>query len=211
VRNSALATALLLAMMLTAHAATDPVAKCQALKIKATGKKTFDKARCHQKAFLKATAVDPTCLSRAETKFTDAIARADAAGTCPGDVVSLEAAVDTAVAAYLAGVTCAGERVGGFCWFLGAEDESCDTVCAGEGLVYDSATATYAGNAGTNAHCEAVVNALGFPGPLDVPDLACGDGYGCIVNSADATLRCATPAPVGSASAPMTRRVCACM
>jgi len=100
----ALLMAALLAIGVTADTAPDPVAKCSALKIKATGKKTFDKAKCHQKAVVKGEAVDLECLTKAETKFTAAIAKADAAGTCTGDAGSLEAAVDACVETYLAAV-----------------------------------------------------------------------------------------------------------
>ena len=72
-------------------------AKCAAAKMKAVGKKTYDKAKCHQKALLKGTAVDPACLAKAETKFTAAIAKADGQGTCSDTASALEALVDACV------------------------------------------------------------------------------------------------------------------
>jgi len=202
-----------LALGVSAHGAADPVAKCQALKMKAAGKKTFDKAKCYQKALLKAVAVDPDCLTKAETKFTAAVAKADAAGTCSGDAPSLELAVDTAVAGYLAAVTdtCAGQDVGGFCWFLGAAGESCDTVCAGQGKLYDAATATYAGSGGTDAQCEAVLIALGLPGPHNFSGTtSCAQGFGC-ANSSSGSLHCDSPATTAGASTPTLSRACACV
>jgi cysteine-rich repeat protein len=96
-------TLLIIALMLAAPAPThaaDAVAKCQGMKIKATGKKTYDKAKCYQKAVVTGEAVDPECLTKAETKFTAAIAKADATGTCAGDAATLEAAVDDCVTEY---------------------------------------------------------------------------------------------------------------
>ena len=52
---------------------------------------------------------------------------------------------------------------GGFCWFLGADDVTCDAVCAIAGRAYDSATETYAGSGGSDANCIAVLDALGVP------------------------------------------------
>src|SRR4029450_14059294 len=58
--------------------------KCQAAKIKAAGKKTFDKAKCRAKALQKGIAIDLDCLTKAEEKFTKAIAKDDTLGTCSG-------------------------------------------------------------------------------------------------------------------------------
>src|SRR5688572_19963789 len=104
----------ILVVATAAYAATDPTAKCKALKLKAAGQKTLGKVKCHQKALLKALPVDPVCLGKVETKFSAGIAKGDAAGTCPGTATSLEAAVDAALASYLALVdlTCnAGETL----------------------------------------------------------------------------------------------------
>lgn len=72
-------------------------AKCAAAKVKAVGKKAADKTKCHQKALLKGTAVDPACLTKAATKFTAAIAKADGQGTCSDTASVLEALVDVCV------------------------------------------------------------------------------------------------------------------
>jgi hypothetical protein len=83
-------------------AATPVLDKCQAAKIKAMGKKTFDKAKCRAKALQKGVALDPLCLTKAEDKFTQAIAKADALGSCSGAATDLEAAVDQCVNGYAA-------------------------------------------------------------------------------------------------------------
>lgn len=72
-----------------------------------------------------------------------------------------------------------GVPVGGAFWFLSAVDgASCDAVCATNGLVYDTATLTYAGSAGTDANCAAVLTALGHPGSVFASST--GAGLGCV-------------------------------
>jgi hypothetical protein len=56
--------------------------------------------------------------------------------------------------------SCGSEVVGGFSWFLGAPNESCDATCAQQGRTCSSATATYVGSGGTLAQCAAVVKAF---------------------------------------------------
>jgi hypothetical protein len=82
-----------------ALAGPTPAQKCTAAKLKATGKKASAKLKCHEKAVLKGLAVDPACLAKAEEKFTDAFAKAEAKGGCltNGDAASIEALVDTFV------------------------------------------------------------------------------------------------------------------
>ncbi len=70
--------------------------RCKAAKIKAAGQKVLDKAKCQQRAILRSAGVDPVCLTKAETKFAAAMARADALG-CPGKVASMETKVDACV------------------------------------------------------------------------------------------------------------------
>jgi hypothetical protein len=117
-------------------------------------------------------------------------------------------AVDDAVPAPCEATT------GGFCWFLGAEGESCDTVCANNGRLYDSATETYAGSGGTDGNCEDVWAALGGPG--DYTNLvSCSVGNGCsglhltIPIEVDVFTRC-TPSTTAAASSATVKRACAC-
>jgi hypothetical protein len=61
---------------------------------------------------------------------------------------------------------CGGVRVGGYCWYFGAQGQSCDEVCASHGGYHD-ATRFYAGSAGSNSQCIAVLDALGAPTGAD--------------------------------------------
>src|SRR5262245_53233362 len=94
---------LLLGMLLPAisagaHPGATPAQKCFMAKNKAAAKKIAAKLKCQQRA-LKVGAVDPTCLTAAETKFNGAIAKAEAAGGCAvtGDGPTIESAVDACV------------------------------------------------------------------------------------------------------------------
>ena len=76
--------------------AAGPVQVCQVAKMKAAAKKLGAKTSCVAKAKLKATAVDSTCLMKAEAKFSAAFAKA---GTvCPGTAAGIETLVDGCVA-----------------------------------------------------------------------------------------------------------------
>jgi hypothetical protein len=109
----------------------------------------------------------------------------------------------------------AGILVGGAAWFLGATDgASCDAVCTANGLVYDSATLTYAGSSGTDANCAAVLNALGIPG--GVIATSTGLGIGCfsvpsppmgLAGGRDTT---ATTSSAGAPPGAGVFRACAC-
>jgi hypothetical protein len=77
---------------------------CTAAKYKAAGKKASKKAACYVKALVKGVAVDPTCITKVEAKFTSAFAKADAKGTCltGADADTVEARVDAFVAGVMA-------------------------------------------------------------------------------------------------------------
>ncbi|HKA31519.1 MAG TPA: hypothetical protein VKH82_19200 [Candidatus Binatia bacterium] len=77
-----------------------PTRKCSIAENKAAAKKIAAKLKCQEKA-LEVGAVDPTCLTAAETKFNEAIAKAEAAGGCAvtGDGPRIESAVDACVSA----------------------------------------------------------------------------------------------------------------
>lgn len=55
-----------------------------------------------------------------------------------------------------------GKVVGGACWFLGATGDTCATVCSTQNG-YNAATLSYAGSGGSDANCDAVLDALGVP------------------------------------------------
>jgi hypothetical protein len=70
---------------------------CAAAKVRAAGKRVYDEAKCHQKALLVATAVDPGCIARAETRFLAALAKADLAVACQGTAAAFDTIVGTCV------------------------------------------------------------------------------------------------------------------
>jgi hypothetical protein len=92
-------TILLLVLAGPALAGPTPAGKCAAAKSNAASRKIAAKLKCSQKAYLAGTSVDPDCLSRADEKFTGAIAKVEAKGGCvvTGDATRLEAAADTCV------------------------------------------------------------------------------------------------------------------
>ena len=79
--------------------ATDPAAKCAVAKQKAAGKKFAARLKCYSTAVSKTLPVDPECLTKADTKFSDAFTKAEAAGGCVvnGDAPLQELAIDSAV------------------------------------------------------------------------------------------------------------------
>jgi hypothetical protein len=104
-----------------------------------------------------------------------------------------------------------GQLVGGYCWWLGDYSANCDATCAAAALLCDAATDTYAGFDGTNAHCQAVENAIG-----PMPSAIVSDVHGSF-----AGMGCAWeyPLPYREADWPPTtcsafitdhRRFCAC-
>jgi hypothetical protein len=59
---------------------------------------------------------------------------------------------------------CAGVMVGGYCWYVSAMDASCTAACAAHGGCDPAGTRDYAGSGGSDAHCVAVLEALGYGG-----------------------------------------------
>jgi hypothetical protein len=105
---------------------------------------------------------------------------------------------------------CMGVNVGGYCWYQGAEDESCSEVCASHGG-YHEATRYYAGSDGTNENCKAVLGAFGFSSGKFF-ETAQG-GLGCfIIGGAPYRYRDKQHRTEASAKSvtPGRRRVCAC-
>lgn len=106
---------------------------------------------------------------------------------------------------------CTGSvMVGAGTWCLADASISCDAACTSLSKTCDAETINYAGSSGTDANCEAVLQALGIPGALTNPsDESCPSGLGCFV-SGTSTYRCASPnTGCGSASF-LTKRACAC-
>ena len=114
-----------------------PAIKCVSDKVKGAGNYSACRFKAEAKAIKKAEAPDYSkCDSKYSAKWQKAESKA--AGACPtnGDEAAIQAQVqqfvDELVAALEPPAPCVG--VGGACWFLGASEESCDTVCADAGL-----------------------------------------------------------------------------
>jgi cysteine-rich repeat protein len=140
----------------TCVAAGTPQQKCASAKMKAAGKKWSAKAKCYSKALASSGDVDTDCLQKAESKFTDAFAKADSAGGCAitGDAATVETKIDDSLNDIVGDLGCGNGRPDG--------DESCD----------DGGTA--AGD-GCSATCdeEPGFNCVGQP---SVCSSDCGDG-----------------------------------
>ncbi len=82
-----------------ARVAVTKAEKCAETKQKSAAKKLSAKLRCYANAAKKGTGVDPACLAKAETTFTQAFAKAEAAGGCVNtdDAARIETGVDTFV------------------------------------------------------------------------------------------------------------------
>ncbi|MFN2426228.1 MAG: hypothetical protein ABR587_07245 [Candidatus Binatia bacterium] len=99
------------------------------------------------------------------------------------------------------------------CWVLGAESVDCNAACATLGMIYDDATLTVAGSAGTDANCTGLLHLTGAPGgELDNAGGDCsGSGLGCaVLTEFGFRARCGTPATDASTSSTGIQRVCAC-
>lgn len=102
---------------------------------------------------------------------------------------------------------CGGTLIGGYCWYLGANGDTCNTVCSTHGG-YNAATGTYAGSSGSNANCQNVMTTLGASGG-SVTDLGCSGSYvgnGCFVYNGN-RYRC-TNSTDGTSY--LGQRACAC-
>jgi hypothetical protein len=110
---------LLATMPSGAQAGQTPAQKCAIAKSKAAAKKIEATLKCQQRAVQDGTAVDPACLTTAETKFNQAIARAEAPGGCAvsGDGATIEAAVDSCVDSVAALTTGTAPPTTGCCSF----------------------------------------------------------------------------------------------
>jgi hypothetical protein len=101
---------------------------------------------------------------------------------------------------------CGGEMIGGYCWYLSAYNQSCDQACSGRGGCNLTGTRNYAGSGGTNARCDAVMDALATPRDT-MQQNGEGDGIGCS-NFGFMHIRYA--APTTTCGAKGFPRACAC-
>jgi hypothetical protein len=83
-----------------------PAAKCTQAKVKAAGKKTQSKIACHNAGVSKGIAASSTCLSKVESAFVGAFAKAETKGGCltTGDAAAVEADVDNCVNSFRSGI-----------------------------------------------------------------------------------------------------------
>ena len=223
--------------------------RCGVVKKKCAAKTLKSVLRCYEKAETPGKSNDPNfkgCIDKAKARFDGG---SDPTRGCfeklenetgndclpPLDNTAVVAGIidNSCVGAFVTALTpttttttttlpCAlGQPVGNFCWFLGASGADCDATCAAQGLVYDAATATYAGSAGTNANCEAVLTALGPMGTVfDISfsvvfggapiGLGCSGGYLCTLECDQLLLRDTDPT-TSEAASPGFLRACACM
>lgn len=63
---------------------------CTAAKFRAVGKVASHVVKCDAFANARGVAVDPVCTGKAMARLTDAFAKADALGACPGNVATLQ-------------------------------------------------------------------------------------------------------------------------
>ena len=117
-------------------AATAPGGRCFAAKIKAVGKAVFDKAKCHRKAMLAGTTVDPACLAKVQSRLASAIVTADLLGPCPGTTDELSNDADECMASFLSASTPATSTTS---TTIAAAIESC---CYGTSLCTQTYVAT---------------------------------------------------------------------
>lgn len=107
--------------------------------------------------------------------------------------------------------SCEGAKVGGYCWYLGADGADCDSTCLNHGG-YNNATLTYAAVNNSQANCLAVLNAISAPGTslLGGGNSTC-TGTGCYYyGGASGRIHCTSPAATSSATLALAERACAC-
>jgi hypothetical protein len=208
------ATASVAVLGITAAQAASPADKCEAAKLKIAGK--YDFCRLKAEATAAKTGGMPD-FSKCDAAFSAKWMSAETAGAgmCPtmGDAALIQATITTHTNAIEAALDpcSAGQIVGGFCWLLGNAGLSCDTVCTSVGKTCDPATISYAGSGGSDANCQAVLNALGVAGPLTLPSDPCSPAVGCSFDGTSITTRCATPTTTCNAAAYPLLRACACL
>ena len=180
--------ALIFSFALLANAATDPGVACAVAKHKAAVKKLSEKMKCHDNALKKGEAVDPACLTKAEGKFDDSFAKAEAKGGCVStdDAPTIEATIDDMLVELLQALpsatsttttststtttnpvppTCAEDGDDGACVAFEAFVPSCITCCNSDTLCNSTCISAAFTNAcddlPSNAACAVAANAAG--------------------------------------------------
>src|SRR5262245_56159130 len=74
-------------------------AACPSRKVAATARKPEARLKCHEQAATRGIAVDPICLAKTETRFTEKFARAENNPPCffTGEGPAVEATIDANV------------------------------------------------------------------------------------------------------------------
>ena len=113
--------------------------------------------------------------------------------------------------------TCNGTSYGGYCWYLTAQNQSCDQICAAHAGVNVVGTNAY-GAGGSDAQCAALMTQL-HPGintwgvslrNIPLCDAAANYGWGCyMVTNLNTAYRCEYPLRTDTAFF-NTQRACAC-
>lgn len=111
-------------------------------------------------------------------------------------------------------IACDGTAFAGFCWHLGGNTQSCDTVCTGRGGNNAAGTTSFAGSGGNNTNCGDVMTALNAdtglpPSPTPVTNQAGVLGCASDFNNNAFTIRFTDPTSA-SATGSNIRRACAC-
>lgn len=132
------------------------------------------------------------------------------AGTCATGCVSQTRTCSDGVlsGSYEYGSCVAGVSVGGYCWYhTTSSSYDCDYVCANRGGCNLTGTRNYAGSAGTNANCQAVMQAMGFAATTLTTSTGTA-GAGCY-SSTSSNYRRNTSAAT-TCDVPEDDRACAC-
>ena len=89
-RNALIQTVVVTATLLAVPAlgANGADVRCGEVKIRAIGKAFTAKLSCHANAVLRGSSAEAPCLTSAQQDLTDAFARAESRGGCPGGVAA---------------------------------------------------------------------------------------------------------------------------
>ena len=99
---------------------------------------------------------------------------------------------------------CCEAITGGFCWYLSDSGAPCNSITAYAGFSVDPAADAFAGGAGTDANCGAVLDDLGIPAGAVIQSNLCDAG--CIWDGVS-RIRCTLP---GSENSSVPGAVLAC-
>jgi len=153
--------------------------KCPAAKIKATGVKAAAKLNCTAKSAGSGKPLDPTCITKAEGKFSAAVTKADAKGVCAGTVGGLESIVDNVCFNPVAGALppvapgCGNGIIetGETCDDGNTKDgDSCPSNCVVQSCTATASTRTFTVSFAGGANVAAVQVLLDYPeGKIVIP------------------------------------------